>query len=88
VNGQDKILSLYAYIVVDDDNTEGVPAVNLHGVAMPLVGADLAAMTALRPMAQTVADQTGRNVQLAHFSVRTNGEVLKPNEALKAFRRA
>jgi len=78
VDGQERILSIFAFIVVDHDGTEGVPAVATPNGAMPLMGADLAMVDYLRPAAQAVADQMGKPVTLAHFSVRTDQEVIQP----------
>ena len=74
MEGQERILSIFAFIVVDDDGTEGVPAIN----GLPMMGADLARVAALRPFAQAAADEMGKPVTLAHFSVRTDQEVLTP----------
>lgn len=78
MDGQDKVLSMWAYLAIDADGTEGVVAAIADGIAMPLVGADLARVTSMEPVAQRVADQTGSTITLAHFSVRTDGKVLRP----------
>lgn len=79
-DGQDRILSLWAFTCLDTDGTEGViGAPMLGGLGlMPLIGADLARIHSLRPYAQAVATATGRPVTLSHFSVRTDQETLVP----------
>ncbi len=76
VEGQERILSLFAFIAVDEDGTEGVPALSS---GWPLMGADLARVESLRVYAQMAADQLGKPVTLAHFSRRTDQEVIQPN---------
>lgn len=84
-----RVDSMYAYLVVDEEGNEGVPAIpGPNGMTLPMMGADLANMTQFEPYAQAVADQTGREVTLAHFSVRTNGRKFTPrNQGMKAFLR-
>lgn len=79
MDGQLQILSMWAFIVTDDDGTQGVVGTWLPGLGMqPLVGADLARVGSLRPYAQTVASRLGKPVTLAHFSARTDQEVIQP----------
>lgn len=79
MDGQLRILSLWAFIIVDDDGTEGIIGMlGPQGTTLPLVGADLARVASLRPYAQQLATQTGKPVTVAHFSVRTDAEVLAP----------
>ena len=78
-DGQDRILSLWAFTCIDTDGTEGVVGATIPGLGVvPLVGADLARIASLRPYAQQVATAVGRPVTLAHFSVRTDQETLAP----------
>lgn len=79
MKGQYRIDSLFAFTCVDSDGTEGVCAAQMPGLGtVPLMGADLAMVAKLRPLAQKVATQTGRKVVLSHYSVRTDQEVLEP----------
>jgi hypothetical protein len=73
-----KIDRLWAYIQEDTGpDDEGVIGV-VHPIAMPLIGADMERVEALRPAAQMVADTTGKPVKLLAFSVRTEVAVLRP----------
>jgi hypothetical protein len=47
---------------------------------MPMVGADMDRVEYLRPLAQNVADDTGRPVQLVRFTNREEMELLRPEE--------
>lgn len=77
--GQRKIDEMFAYIQLDPlDNTEGVIAFLAESGWMPMVGADMSRVEYLRPMAQKIADETGRPVQLVKFSTREELEMLRP----------
>jgi hypothetical protein len=78
MEGQIKILSVFAFIALDSDGTEGVVSAQLGGVHMPLMGADLAMVAKLRPIARQIARTTGAPITLAHFSVRTDQETIQP----------
>lgn len=69
-----KITELYAWVCTEPDGGEGIPAANLGGMPMPLVGADKARIESLRPYAEDVAYQLGLPVKLVRF---TNMEVLE-----------
>jgi hypothetical protein len=79
MDGQLRIDSLWAFTIVDDDGTEGVPAIDSPYGPMPMVGADLAMVAKLRPTAQYIATQLGKPVSLVHFSVRTVQETYQPD---------
>ena len=77
--GQLRIDEMFAFIQLDPlDNTEGVIAYLSEQGWMPMVGADMARVEYLRPLAQNVADDTGRPVQLVKFSTREELEMLRP----------
>lgn len=83
MDGQFKIQSMWAFVVVDDDGTEGVIGRTVPGLGFtPLVGADLARIKDLMPYAQSVATTLGKPVTLAHFSVRTDADVITPKAIL------
>lgn len=81
MDGQQKILSMWAFTQVDVDDTEGVIAFLDKGAWLPLVGADLARVHQLTPIAQIVANETQRPVTLVHFSTRSDGVTLSPQLA-------
>lgn len=78
MNGEVKIDQMFAYIVVDDDNTEGIPAFDGGGITMPMVGADMARIESLNPLAEVMAKRLGKKVTLVRFSVREVIEVFEP----------
>lgn len=83
MDGQEKILSLYAFVVIDDDGTEGVPAVEIEGVgALPMIGADLSMVKMFKPHARAWAKMNGKAVTLVHFSTRTAQETYEPSGAI------
>lgn len=78
MNGQVHIDQMYAYVVMDDDNTEGIPAFMNGNTAMPMVGADMDRVKSLNPIAQKLAAELGKKVTLVRFSVRQEIEVFDP----------
>lgn len=84
MDGQQKILSMWAFTQIDVDDTEGVVALlTKSGEWVPLVGADLARVHQLMPIAQMVADETQQLVTLVHFSARSDDVTLSPQPAGK-----
>jgi hypothetical protein len=79
MRGDLNIETLYAFIVRDDDGTEGLIGTMTPTGWMPLVGADLQRAASLEPIAQETADASGKCVTLAHFSVRENVKEIAPN---------
>jgi hypothetical protein len=80
MKGQLRIDQLFAFIMRDADGTEGVcgwlnPAT---GLWVPLVGADLARVESLRPIAADLAKATKTPITLAFFADRRDIEVVKP----------
>lgn len=73
-----RVTQLHAFLSVGEDGEEGVPAFQLGGSWMPLVAADATRLEQLRPLAQRIADETGRELTLAKFTVRMNVETIKP----------
>lgn len=79
MKGQLRIETISAFIVLDDDGTEGIPAfMGPGGMAMPMVAADEARVHDLRLIAEEIARDMGKKVTLARFSVREDLEVLNP----------
>ncbi len=82
-----KIERMYAFVQEDTgpDDEEVISAPGrvlgpFHGpVPVPLVGADQGRVETLRPVAQRIADATGKPVKVLMFSVRTEVAVLMPH---------
>lgn len=73
-----RIESMYAFVTVDpDDDTEGIIGFSSpDGQWLPMVGADMERVEQLRPIATSIARQTGREVRVVHFTERVEVEVL------------
>lgn len=72
-----KIETMYAYVAVEKEpDDEGVVAVKMGDVWMPLVGADIARITSLRTLAEGVARFTKKKIVLVKFTNRTEVETL------------
>ena len=76
MNGQLRIEEMYAFVVMDDDDTEGVPAFLSGDLWLPLMGADMSKVEMLRPIAEQFATDLGKPVTLVRFSVREEVEVI------------
>jgi hypothetical protein len=83
MKGQLRIDTLYAFIVLDDDGTEGVPAImapsSVIGMPMmvPLMGADTARIESLREVVMHDPALHGKKVTLAQFTNRKVIEVIQ-----------
>ncbi len=66
-----RIEEIYAFVAEDTGpDDEGVVAMSVGGVMMPMVGADMARVESLRPIAKNISKQTGKKVKLLHFTQR------------------
>lgn len=73
------IKELFAFIICDkSEQDEGVPGVSTPQGIMPLMGADFERAKSLRGIAQTLANESGKTITLAKFSVREDVETLQP----------
>lgn len=71
-----KIETIYAFISTEEGpEDEGVVAVKVGDVWMPLVGADMKRVESLRPLAKEIAQTTGKRIVLAKFTVREDMEI-------------
>ena len=77
MKGQLRIDQMFAFIAKDHDGTEGVCAMLVDGTWMPMVGADVARVESLKPIAQDLARQGGCDITLAVFSGRKDVEVIR-----------
>jgi len=72
-----KIEQLYAFISYDKDiDDEGIIGTVMGDRWMPLVGADMARVESLRPIAKDIATKTHHNVKLIVFRNREEVEVI------------
>ena len=62
----------YAYIATEEDGTEGLPAVVIKGRWYPLLAADPVRLKDLHAMADGIAAESGRTMQLVKFTTRKN----------------
>lgn len=80
-----KIAEMYAFIVEDaGPDDEGVAAMQVGPPGgpfcwMPLVGADMARVESLRPIAQRLSRQTGKPLKLIRFTHREEVDILPPD---------
>lgn len=61
---------MFAFIVVDTDGSEGIPAAMLGDSWMPLMGADMERVESLRSLAMAVCTP-GTKLSLVKFTTRT-----------------
>ena len=74
-----KIDELYAFTGIDDDGDEGVVVFQTpSGMMMPMVGADLASVESLMPIAENIALVTGKQIAIYKFSKKEIHGVIKP----------
>ena len=78
-----RIEELYAFVCEDtgpdDEGVIGIqtgPGDDGQRLWLPLVGADMARVNSLRPIAQGIGRQIGKKVTLAHFDNRQDIEVI------------
>ena len=77
-----RIEEMYAFIAEDtgpdDEGIVGIQAISREHapIWLPLVGADMARVDSLRPLAEGIGHQTGKKVTLVHFSNRRDLEII------------
>jgi hypothetical protein len=71
-----RIDALYAWVATEPDGGEGVCSVQLGGIHMPLIGADMDRIKSLREHAEAVHRASGYSVRLVRFSRREDLEIL------------
>lgn len=62
------ITELYAWVCTEPDGSEGIPAVKVGNMVMPLVGADRERVESHREAAVEVANRQGFAIRLVRFS--------------------
>lgn len=76
MNGQLRIDVMYAFIVLDEDGTEGIPAMSDGRMLFPMVGADMTRIDQLRQYVLHDPLLKGKRITLAKFSTRETLEVI------------
>ena len=72
-----RIDCMYAFVAEDSEpEDEGIIGMQTDDGWLPLVGADMARVESLKPVAQAIAQATGKRVKLLHFAQRKEVEVL------------
>jgi hypothetical protein len=73
------IEEMYAFISYDkDNNDEGICAFqSSYGVWIPMVGANMARVESLKPMAKQIANMTGKKIKICKFSTREVLEIIE-----------
>lgn len=72
-----RIADVHAIVAIGGDDEEGVPAVCVAGQLMPLLAANPERLSAIKQMAQEVADRTGQAFKIVRFSVREDiGQII------------
>ena len=82
MKGQFRINQIFAFVVLDDDGTEGVPALQLpDGTMMPLMGADVTRLDDLKAIVQQTPQCRGRKFTILRFGNReTIGTIDRTHE--------
>ena len=75
-----KITEMYAFIAEDGPEDEGIVAMMQGDKWIPMVGADMARMDALRPVAEKIAGIHGQKIIIAKFTNRVHIEDIVPQE--------
>jgi len=70
MKGQLRINQLFAFVIVDEDGTEGVPAIWLNGTWFPLMGADMARVEDLKRIVAADPMYKGKRVTIQRFGHR------------------
>ncbi len=66
-----RIEEMYAFVAEESGpDDEGVVAMNLGNIMLPLVGADMDRMNSLKPMAKGISVKIGKRVKLLRFTQR------------------
>jgi Zn ribbon nucleic-acid-binding protein len=69
-----RITEIFAFVSVDENDQEGVIAINTILGPTPMIAADKARLEYLRPHAERVAKEMGIKVRLLRFSTREEVE--------------
>lgn len=73
-----RIDEMFAFVAIDKTGEGVMGFMGPSGQWFPMVGADMARVDQLRPMAQEIARTSGKEIKLLKFSKREELEVIKP----------
>lgn len=74
-----KITELFAFIAEDGPEDEGIVAMKVGDMMMPMVGADMERVESLREIAVHIGKIYNQKIILAKFTVRTDLEEIMPS---------
>lgn len=72
------IEQLFAFVVVEPNGSEGVPAIKHGQVLLPMIGADMARAESMLGIAQTMANNTRQEMRLYRFSGKELMKIISP----------
>lgn len=74
-----RIETMYAFIAEDTSpDDEGIIGMNTGTGWVPLVGADMERVESLKPIAQGISRQIGKNIKIVRFETRKEIGVIRP----------
>jgi len=66
-----RIEEMFAFVAEDSGpEDEGLVGTNTGDGWMPLIGADMARVESLKPIARGIAEATGKKIKIIHFTQR------------------
>ena len=75
-----RITEVIAFVALDSDGDEGIPAFWDGRLMLPLIAADSHRVESLLPIARRIAEETGIEIQVLRFTVREQIDVLNPRQ--------
>lgn len=63
------ITELYAFVIEGDDGEEGIMGFHSKNGWVPMIGADMARVEALREIAKLIADSVGKPYTIKYFKL-------------------
>jgi hypothetical protein len=80
------IKEIFAFVAEDAPGEEGIMAIRSDEMWIPLIGADIRRVEALRPIADTIAKQTGKPYRILFFKLEKEVEVAGPDRAIEGLK--
>jgi hypothetical protein len=64
-----RVTEMYAFVMSDTEpDDEGIPAIPLGPLMMPMTGADMNRVASLMPHAQKIANRSGKQLRIMRFT--------------------